>query len=269
MPKFKNREEYEKFKAEKAKEAEGKGKLIEETNNIENALVFPVVCPECLSGIDNPVLKCKCGFIFNNSFFKYLNSNITVNDLSNAIHKNNSSINENSVLLLIQYLINKFPGTLEAHTWLAYLNKPKFKAYSEAIKKEFYKKSLEQGDDKTKYIRDLFANVKQEGTKTFLGWIIIFIGIVALLISLIMDTTVPSGGYIFGIERVHNIGLLNRKQNCIIVSSLIILIGVLLTIYFAFIKRNLANSKICPYCAETIKRESRMCHHCEKDLSAL
>ena len=62
------------------------------------------------------------------------------------------------------------------------------------------------------------------------GWridrLLILVGIVALLASLGMNTSVPSAGG----GRIHNIGLMNEKQNYLIVSGIVLLIGVLLNI---------------------------------------
>lgn len=56
------------------------------------------------------------------------------------------------------------------------------------------------------------------------GYAILALGIVALLATLSMDTSVPSGTF----ERVNNIGLMQEKQNFLIVSALIVLIGVVM-----------------------------------------
>lgn len=61
--------------------------------------------------------------------------------------------------------------------------------------------------------------------KKVLGTLLVIGGIIFLLISFTMETTIDTK-----MGRVHNIGLLSKQQNCIIIASLIILIGVILSI---------------------------------------
>jgi len=58
------------------------------------------------------------------------------------------------------------------------------------------------------------------------GYAILALGVMAILCTLSIDTSVPSG--MFG--RVNNIGLMQEKQNYLIVSSLIVLVGVVLAV---------------------------------------
>lgn len=68
-----------------------------------------------------------------------------------------------------------------------------------------------------------------------IGILLVIIGIVGLLWSSTIDTTVKveDKNYGYGIKtedmRVHNIGLMNEKQNYIILSSIILLSGVIMT----------------------------------------
>jgi hypothetical protein len=74
-------------------------------------------------------------------------------------------------------------------------------------------------------IPNLF-NKRRFSQETF-GTFLIVIGVMGLLFSLAMDTSVSTGlGY-----DVVNIGLLNTQQNSIIISSLTIIIGVLLNLF--------------------------------------
>jgi hypothetical protein len=56
------------------------------------------------------------------------------------------------------------------------------------------------------------------------GYAILALGVIALLGTLSMDTSVPSGMF----ERVNNMGLMQDKQNFLIVSALIFLVGVVM-----------------------------------------
>jgi hypothetical protein len=63
-----------------------------------------------------------------------------------------------------------------------------------------------------------------------LGWCAILLGLVGLIASAAMDTSVESGGeYIAGTylptQRVQNLGLMNDKQNWILVSGILMVAG--------------------------------------------
>jgi len=106
-----------------------------------------------------------------------------------------------------------------------------------------------------------------------MGWridrLLILVGIVALLASLGMDTSVPSTGG----GRIHNIGLMNEKQNYLIVSAVVLLIGVILNIS----NRKKIDSRTeaekvrngptpiyndCPHCNAMIDEEWTQCQSC-------
>jgi hypothetical protein len=123
---------------------------------------------------------------------------------------------------------------------------------------------------------------------SMLGWIVFISGIVWLTWALNLDTTVsvgttPFGGYGLPSE-MHNIGLMNRKQNLVIASSLTILIGVAF-IAIGAVRRPLAGghpnpgqtqvakdsppvTRPCPFCAEPLRPQAILCRWCQRDVPA-
>lgn len=97
------------------------------------------------------------------------------------------------------------------------------------------------------------------------GIALIVIGVVWAIFAFNISTAVDNG---YG-GQVNNIGLMADRQNHLIFSGLTILLGVIL---FGF-GSNLTNhsttseNKIsCPFCAEDIKAEAKICKHCGKDI---
>ena len=82
------------------------------------------------------------------------------------------------------------------------------------------------------------------------------------------DTSVGvPGGSLIGIERVHNVGLMQKRSDGLLMGAAATVIGMLL-IYFG---RDPSigigvTVKKCPHCAEEVKAEATTCKHCHKDI---
>lgn len=98
------------------------------------------------------------------------------------------------------------------------------------------------------------------------GIFLLTVGVITFLAGFGMDTSVSSG---LG-GRVHNIGLINEKQNIIVLAGVITVIGAL---FFGFASKNERNAdqssstRTCPFCAEEIRPEAKICRFCHNELS--
>ena len=109
--------------------------------------------------------------------------------------------------------------------------------------------------------------MKQSGS--VIGSLLVSIGIVLAIYALLfMETTVdvnyPMGS--FGLpEKVNNLGLLADKQNYLIGAGISIILGLALG-YLPSSKSIDETDVKCPYCAETIKKDAKICRFCNHQL---
>lgn len=246
MPKFENQEEYEKWKAEALKRSNEEKQAQEEAEKLrleeDERLSKLWICSECLNVNDNSLKKCQCGYVLDEKYSEYFKGNIKPSELYEIITDNDLNDDDKEVFLSF-YLLKRFPETKEAgkiKKWMDSNSKEVVcgKCGSSSIYNlKFYKKDKcdKCGDFLHQYIKEDSKKVsvhekEPSDISNFypISVIGIIIGVFCLVKSLAMNTA--PGGY-------HNIGLLNEKQNYVIVSSLIILIGVAFLIYSLIKKR--------------------------------
>jgi len=108
-----------------------------------------------------------------------------------------------------------------------------------------------------------------------IGLVALVVGIFGFFISLNMDTSVGTSE--LG-RRVNNIGLMNDKQNLLLMFSVVSIIG---AIFFTLSGRgqeihphnplikeenNSPAERTCPFCAEKIRAEAKICRFCQRDI---
>lgn len=246
MADFKNKEDYEKWKAERLndpkKREEARLETIRQDNKRleEEKLSKLWICPECSNANDNSATKCQCGYTPDAKYCEYFGGNLTSAELYEIITDKNLKDDDKEVFLSF-YLLKRFPDSKEStkiKKWMDYDSKEVVcgKCGSNNIYNlKFYKKDTCEkcGDFLYQYIKKDIKRVasrKEEVSNkdlvSFMSVILTVIGVIFLIYSLTMRTSVITD---YG-DYVHNVGLLNRKQNFTIVASLMVLIGIVLII---------------------------------------
>src|SRR5450830_741715 len=109
-----------------------------------------------------------------------------------------------------------------------------------------------------------------------IGIVLLVLGALAFLIGFNMDTSVATT---LGDRRVHNIGLMNDRQNFIIFASVLAVIGAIFVgrsgsnkqpkINPEIISNNFDDTRKCPFCAESIKTDAIICRFCQKEIQPI
>lgn len=101
-----------------------------------------------------------------------------------------------------------------------------------------------------------------------IGIVLLVLGAITFLVGFNIDTSVSTP-----IGRVNNIGLMSKQQNMIIFAGVLAIIGTIFTALAGKNRQNIPESgsmtRACPFCAETVKVEARICRFCQKELPPL
>ncbi|MBL7816998.1 MAG: hypothetical protein JNL70_18385 [Saprospiraceae bacterium] len=105
---------------------------------------------------------------------------------------------------------------------------------------------------------------------SFLGWSMIIIGSFGLFYAYGKDESILTE---YG-NRIINFGLVNDKRNLLYLFGLALVVGVILVSVGSFKNNKIRavvieeeeDTKVCPYCAETIKKAAKICRFCDRDV---
>lgn len=104
--------------------------------------------------------------------------------------------------------------------------------------------------------------------KKTIGIAFMVIAALVLVTGFNIDTSVATG---YG-SRVNNIGLMNQKQNVIILGGVLLIAGALLLGLSGSGSAPTENSegyRKCSSCAEVVKVEAKICKHCQQPLPSM
>lgn len=110
-----------------------------------------------------------------------------------------------------------------------------------------------------------------------IGIVVFVFGLICLFAALSMDTSVSAFG-----GRVNNLGLMNDKQNYLLVSVAVTIMGVIVWVFGGRSTRQEDSSqgspkisdpdqvtRTCPFCAEQIKAKAIVCRYCNREVKPI
>lgn len=105
-----------------------------------------------------------------------------------------------------------------------------------------------------------------------IGALVVAVGVAWGVVAFNMETSVgSSSASIYGRDRIFNLDLAERRRTHLMISGVLVVVGTLL-FGFGSVRRSeqsSAGQRKCPFCAESVLVEARLCKHCGKELPAL